>query len=87
MRHLRMLEELKTYKREVGFDRIETAAEMDTQHFRASFGSESFYTKLYDPRWPHTPEEHTHEMRVDVECLRMEVVLSQPTPPPPRCHS
>ena len=71
MRHLRMLEELKTCKREVGFDRIETAAEMDTQRIRASFDSEPFYTKLYDPRWPHTPEEHTREMRVDVERLRM----------------
>ena len=61
-----MLEELKTCKREVGFDRIETAAEMDTQRFRASFDSEPFYTKLYIQGGP-IPEEHTHEMRVDVE--------------------
>ena len=32
----------------------------------------------------HTPEEHTLEIRVDVERLRMEIALSQPVPPPQR---
>ena len=33
-------------------------------------------------RWPHVPEKHTPEMRVDVERLRLEAVLSQPAMPP-----
>ena len=76
-----MLEKQEAWKREAGFDRIETIAEMRKQHFLAGFHSEPLYTKLYNPRWPHTPEEHTLEMRVDVERLRMEIVLSQPAPP------
>ena len=67
MRRWRMLEEKKAWKREASFDRIETTAEMDAQRFRTGLGSEPFYTKLYNPRWSHTPEEHTLEMRVDVE--------------------
>ena len=55
---------------------------MDAQRFRTTLDSELFYTKLYNPRWPHTPEEHTLEMRVDVERLRMKVVYSQLAPPP-----
>ena len=86
MRRLRMLEEQNAWKREAGFDRIETAAEMDAQRLRTSFDLEHFYTKLYNPRWFHTPEKHTFEMRVDVERLRMETVLSQP-PPLPRSDS
>ena len=43
--------------------------------------SEPFYSKLSNPRCPHTPNEYTLEMRVDVERLRMEIVLSQPAPP------
>ena len=87
MRRLQMLKEQKTWKREDGFDKIKTTAEMDTQRFLTSLDSEPFSTKLYNPRWPHTPEEHTLKMRVDVERLRMEVVLSQPAPPPPQCDS
>ena len=56
---------------------------MREEHSLVGFGSLSFYSKLYNPRWPHTPEEHTLEMRVDVVRLRrMENVLSQPAPPP-----
>ena len=86
MRRLRMLEEQKASKQEVGFDRIETTAEMGAERLHASFDSQLFYTKLYNPRWPHTPEEYTLEMRVDVERLKMEILLSQPTPPP-QCDS
>ena len=86
MRHLRTLKEQKVWKREAGFDRIETTAEMDAQRFRAGFDSEPSYTKLYNLKWPHTPAEYTLEMRVDVERLRMEVLLSQPAPPP-QCDS
>ena len=80
--HLRMLEERKAWKREGGFNRIDTAAEMDAKRFRTSLVSEPFYSKLFNLRWPHTPDEFTLEMRVDVERLRMEIIFSQPAPPP-----
>ena len=72
--------------REAGFDRIEAAiVEIREQHFLADFYSKLLYTKLYNPRWPYTPNnEHTLEMRVDVERLRMEILLSQREPPPQR---
>ena len=81
-RRLRMLEEKKAWKREAGFDGIDTAAEMDAQLFRANLVSEPFCCKLFNPRWPYIPDEFTLEMRVDVERLRMKIVLSQPAPPP-----
>ena len=81
MCRLRMLEEQKAWKREAGFDRIETAAEMDAQRFRSGL-SEPYYRKLSKPRWLHTCDEYTLEMRVDVERLKMEILLSQPAPPP-----
>ena len=80
MRRLRMLEEQKAWKREADFDRIETTAEMDAERFRTSIVSEPFYSKLCNPRWPHNPDEFTLELRVDVERLRMESILSQPAP-------
>ena len=56
---------------------------MDAQRFRTHLVSEPFfYSKMFNLRWPHTPEEITFEMRADVEGLRMEVVLSQPEPSP-----
>ena len=86
MRRLRMLEEQKAWKREDGFDRIEITAEMDEQRLRIGFDLQPFYTKLYNPRWPHTPEGYTLEMRVDVKRLKIEILLSQPAPPP-QCDS
>ena len=68
------------WKREAGFDRIETIAEIHEHHFPAGFHLEPLYTKLYIPNWPHTPEEHTLEMRVNVKRLRMEIVLLQLAP-------
>ena len=53
-----MLEEQKTWKREAGFDKIETTAEMDAQRFRTGLDSETIILKLYNPKWPNTPEEH-----------------------------
>ena len=50
MRHLRMLEEQKAWKRETSFDRIEAIADMREQYFLAGFHSEPLYTKLYNPR-------------------------------------
>ena len=86
MRRLRMLEEQGAWKREAGFDRIEIIAQMDTQRLSVDFDSGPLDTKLYNPRWPHTPEEHTLEMRSDVERLRIKIVFSQPAPPP-QCGS
>ena len=81
MRRLRVLEEHKAWKREAGFDRIEITAEMDEQRFRPA-RSEPFSTKLYNPKLPHTPEEHTLKMKVDIERQIVEIALLQPAPPP-----
>ena len=43
VRRLRMLEEQKVWKREAGIDHIETATEMDAQHFCTDLVSEPFY--------------------------------------------
>ena len=86
MRRLRLLEEHETWKQEARFEQIKIVAQMDAQRFRISLDSEPLYTKLYNPRWPHTPAEHTLEMRVNVERLMIEIVLLQPAPPP-ECDS
>ena len=44
MRRLRMLEEQKAWKREVGFDYIDTAAEMDARRSRTNLDSEPFFS-------------------------------------------
>ena len=59
---------------------------MDAQRLHASFDSEPLYTKLYNPRWSHIPAAYTLEMNVDVQGLRIEILLSQPAPPP-QCDS
>ena len=77
-----MHEKYKTWKREFGFDRIETAAETDEKRSRTSTSpvlDPFFYQNMFIPRRPHTPDEFTLEMKVDVEGLRMEIILSQPT--------
>ena len=82
IRRFLKLEEQKTWKREFGFNRIETAAEMDEKGFRTSPVSEPFfYRNMSNSRHPHTPDEFTLEMKVYVERLRMKIVLSQPAPP------
>ena len=55
---------------------------MDEQRFRTGLGSEAVCTKLYNPRWPHSPEKHKLEMDVGVERLRLEILISQPAPSP-----
>ena len=76
-----MLEEQKAWKREASFHYIDTAAEMDARGSRTNLVSKPFfYKKMFSARCPHTPDEFTLEMRVDVEGLRMENVLSQPEP-------
>ena len=87
MRRLRMLKEHKPWKREAGFDNIDTVAEMDARRSRTNLVSEPFfYSKMFNPRWPHTHDKFTLEVRVDVEGLRMEFVLSQ-LEPPPQCDA
>ena len=81
MRRLLMHEKYKAWQREFGFDRIETAAEMDEKCSRTSSSpvpNPFFYRNMVIPRHPHTPDEFTLEIKVDVEGLRMETILSQP---------
>ena len=81
MRRLLMHEEHKIWKQEFGFDRIETAAKMDEKRSRTSTNpipDPFFYRIIVIPRRPHAPDEFTLEMKVDVEGLRMEIILSQP---------
>ena len=82
MRRLLVHEEHKVWKREFSFDRIETAAEMDEKRSRTSTSpvpNSFFYRNMVIPRHLHTPDEFSLEMKVDVERLRMEIILSQPT--------
>ena len=68
-RRLRMHEKHKIWKREFGFGRIVTAAEMDEKHSRTSTSpvpDPFFYRNMIIPRHPHTPAELTLEMKVDV---------------------
>ena len=83
MHYLRMLEEQKAWKRKAGFDYIKTAAVMDARRSRTNPVSEAFfYRNIFNPRRPHTPDKFTlAEMRVDVEILRTEIILSLPEPP------
>ena len=37
-----------------------------------------FYRNMVTPRHPHTPNEFTLQMKVDVDGLRLEIILSQP---------
>ena len=81
MRRLVMHEKHKTWKREFGFDRIETATEMDENRSRTSarpVPDPFFYRNMVIPRNPHTPDEFTLGMKVDVDGLRVEIILSQP---------
>ena len=81
IRRLLMHEKHKAWKREFGFDRIETAAAMDEKRSRTSTSpvpNPFFYRNMVIPRHPNTPDEFTLEMKVDVEGLRTEIILSQP---------
>ena len=76
-----MHEKHKTWKREIDFDLIKTATEMDEKLSRTSTSPAPdpfFYRNIVIPTRPHTPDEFTLEMNVDVEGLRMEIILSQP---------
>ena len=81
MRSLLLQERHKVWKGEFGYDRLETAAEMDEKRSRISTSPVTnpfFYRSMVIPDHPHTPEEFSLQMKVDVEGLRMEVILSQP---------
>ena len=77
MRRLQMLEELRTWKREFGFDYIEIAVGMGARYSNSKI---FFYRNMINPKRPHTPDEFRLEMKVDVELLRMEITLSQHAP-------
>ena len=56
---------------------------MDTRRSRTNIVLEPFfYSKMFIPGYPHSREEFALEMRVDVEGLRMGIILSKPEPPP-----
>ena len=81
MRRLLMHEKCKTWKREFGFDRIETCAETDEKRFRTSTSPvpDPFFNRSMVARQrPHTPDEFTLKRKVDVESLRMEIIFLQP---------
>ena len=54
----------------------------ETQRFRAGFDSKPLYTRLYNPRWSHSPEEHKLDMDGGIERLRSGILLLQPAPSP-----
>ena len=91
MRRVQMLKQRPTWTREIGLDRIETIAEMHEETLRrlpADFDPEPVYAGFYSARRPHTPEEFTLDMKVEVKGLSMGLLLSEPPPPeydlPPR---
>ena len=81
MRRLLMHEKHKAWKRGFGFDRIETAPEMGEKRSRTSTSPVPnlfFYRNIVILRHPHTPDEFTLEMKVNVKGLRMEIIISHP---------
>ena len=71
---LLMHEKRKTWKREFGFDRIETATEMGEKHSRTSTSpvpDPFFCRNMVIPRRPHTPDDFTLEIKADVGGLRI----------------
>ena len=81
MHRLLMHGKHKTWKREFGFDRIETAAEMDEKRSRTSTNpvpDPFFYRNMVIPRRPHTRDDFTLGVKMNVEGLRMEIILSHP---------
>ena len=83
VRRVRMLEKQAAWKREGDFDRIKTVSEMyeeTLRHLHAGFDPEPFYTGIYDPRRSPAPEEFTLDVRVEMECLRTELLQSKPPP-------
>ena len=65
-------------------DPIEIIAEMYAQRLHAGFDSEPHCIGLYHLRCPQIVEEYTLKMNVDVERLKLKILLSEP-PPQPHC--
>ena len=66
------------------FHRIEIIAEKHEYtlgRLHAGLDPESFYTALFSPQRPPTPEGFTLDFKVEVKGLMMELLLSQPLPP------
>ena len=81
MRSLLMHERHKVWKREFGFDRIEMATEMDEKRSRirtSPLPNPFFDRSMVIPDHPHTPEAFSLQMKMDVEGLGVEIILSQP---------
>ena len=55
--------------------------DFDPQTFHTRLYNPRWFTRLYNPRWLPTPEEFILDLNVEVESLRMELLLSQPLPP------
>ena len=84
MRRVRMLKKQAAWEREGGFDRIKIITERHEETLRrlyATFDPEPFHTGLYDAQRPPTPEEFILGMKVEVERLGLELLLSQQLPP------
>ena len=60
MRHLRMLEEQKVWKREAGFDYIDTTAEMVARRSRTNLVSEPFFYSKMFIQDAHIPMRNSH---------------------------
>ena len=56
--------------------------EKTLRHLYACFDLERFNIGLYNPRRPPTPEEFPLNLKVKVESLKIDLLLSQPLPPP-----
>ena len=83
-RSMRVLEKRAIWMRENGFDRIKVIVEMHDDTLRrlhAGLDLEPFNTVLYNPRQPPTSEKITLDIKIEIESLRLEDLLSKPLPP------
>lgn len=63
------------------FDRIEVTAEMYEETLRRLRAKLPFHSGLYNSRHLPAPEEYTLGMKIEVDSLTLEALLSQPLPP------
>ena len=80
-----MLEQRATWIRENYFDRNEIIADSHKETLRRMHGGldpKPFYTGLYGPQRPPTPERFNLHLKVDMDSLSMEIIFSQPLPLP-----
>ena len=70
--------------RERAFNRIDITADTHEETLRrlhAGFDPKPFYTGIYNARSPPIPKGFTVDMKVELERLRLECLLSEPSPP------